>query len=304
MNLLTKLGVIVATSCSLIACGGSSGGGSKDATTGELTSELSIPFIARAYDTEISCGAQLSGLGSDAASGTIRGFALYIHDVVLINSDGTELPLSLDDNDWQNSGVALLDYQDKLDNCESDTAKPTNNMLVGSVQGDLVNVDRIRFTVGVPSELNHEDITAAASPLNRTDMHWSWQSGYKHLRMDVSPDGGVMKPDNTTATTWNIHLGSTACVGNPQTGETVSCGANNRPTIELDISDIANQQLVIDYGKLVENSALMTDQGGAPGCMSGPTDLDCIDVFDALGMGLGENSDPIEGQAVFSVESL
>jgi uncharacterized repeat protein (TIGR04052 family) len=122
--------------------------------------------------------------------------------------------------------------------------------------------------------------------------------------MDVSPDGGVMKPDNTTTTTWNIHLGSTACVGNPQTGETVSCGANNRPTIELDISDIANQQIVIDYGKLVENSALMSDQGGAPGCMSGPTDLDCIEVFDALGMGLGENSDPTEGQTVFSVESL
>jgi hypothetical protein len=48
----------------------------------------------------------------------------------------------------------------------------------------------------------------------------------------------------------------------------------------------------------------MTDQGGAPGCMSGPTDLDCIEVFDALGMGLGENSDPTEGQTVFSVESL
>lgn len=300
MNLLTKLGVIVATSCSLIACGGSSNGGGKGVTS----SEISIPFIARANDTEISCGAQLSGLGADSASGSIRGFALYIHDVVLINSDGTELPVTMDDNDWQNSGVALLDYQDKLDNCESETAKPTNNMLVGSVQGDLVNVDRIRFTVGVPSELNHEDITAAASPLNRTDMHWSWQSGYKHLRMDVSPDGGVMKPDNTTATTWNIHLGSTGCVGSPQTGETVSCGANNRPTIELDISDIANQQLVIDYGKLVENSALMTDQGGAPGCMSGPTDLDCIDIFDALGMGLGENNDPTEGQTVFSVESL
>ncbi|CAA0115730.1 MbnP family copper-binding protein [Zhongshania aliphaticivorans] len=301
MNLLAKLGLITSTSLAILACGGGSSGGGG---TGAATSEISIPFTARANGTEIKCGAQLSGLGSDSASGTIRGFALYIHNVVLINSDGTELPFTLDDNDWQSSGVALLDYQDKLDSCGSDTAKPINNKLIGSVQGELINVDRIRFTVGVPSELNHEDASAAVTPLNRTDLFWSWQSGYKHLRMDVAPDGGVIKPDNSTTTTWNIHLGSTGCEGNPQTGETVSCSANNRPTIELDISDIANQQIVIDYGKLVENSALMSDQGGAPGCMSGPTDLDCPAIFDALGMGLGDNSDPTEGQTVFSVESL
>lgn len=301
MNLLAKLGLITSTSLAILACGGGSSGGGG---TGAATSEISIPFAARANGTEIKCGAQLSGLGSDSASGTIRGFALYIHNVVLINSDGTELPFTLEDNDWQSSGVALLDYQDKLDSCGSDTAKPINNKLIGSVQGELINVDRIRFTVGVPSELNHEDASAAVTPLNRTDLFWSWQSGYKHLRMDVAPDGGVIKPDNSTTTTWNIHLGSTGCEGNPQTGETVSCSANNRPTIELDISDIANQQIVIDYGKLVENSALMSDQGGAPGCMSGPTDLDCPAIFDALGMGLGDNSDPTEGQTGFFVESL
>ncbi|WP_269620422.1 MbnP family copper-binding protein [Zhongshania sp. BJYM1] len=166
------------------------------------------------------------------------------------------------------------------------------------------NVSSIRFTVGVPSELNHEDASAASAPLNRTDLFWSWQSGYKHLRMDVAPEGGVLKPDNSTTTTWNIHLGSTGCVGSAQTGETVNCSADNRPIIELDVSDIANQQIVIDYGKLVENSSLLNDQGGAPGCMSGPTDLDCPDIFDALGMGLGENSDPTPGQTVFSVETL
>jgi uncharacterized repeat protein (TIGR04052 family) len=296
MNLLSKLGLIVSTSLTLIACGGSSGSGG--------SSEVSIPFAAKANNTDINCNAQLTGLGTDGSSGTIRGFALYIHDVVLINSDGSEMPLTLDENDWQSSNVALLDYQDRLDNCASDTEKPTNKVLSGSVAGGLNNVDRIRFTVGVPSDLNHEDLTTAASPLNRTDMHWSWQSGYKHLRMDFAPDGGVMKPDNTSTTTWNIHLGSTGCVGNPQNDEAVSCSAINRPTIEIDVSDIENQTIVIDYGKLVENNALMTDQGGAPGCMSGSTDLDCTDIFDSLGMGLGENDEPTDGQTVFSAQSL
>jgi uncharacterized repeat protein (TIGR04052 family) len=295
MNLLSKLGLMASISLALIACGGSSDGGG--------SSEVSIPFAAQANNTEINCAAQLTGIGTDSSSGSIRSFALYIHDVVLINSDGSEMPLKLSNNDWQSGGVALLDYQDKLDSCASDTDKPTNKILLGSVTGGLNNVDRIRFTVGVPSDLNHEDLTAAVSPLNRTDMHWSWQSGYKHLRMDFAPDGGVMRPDNTTTTTWNIHIGSTGCVGSPQNDETVNCSANNRPTIELAVNDIANQTIVIDYGKLVENNALMTDQGGAPGCMSSSTDLDCTNIFDSLGMGLGDNSDPKDGQTVFSVES-
>ena len=291
--------LIACTTLTLAACGGgsSSGGGSS-------TQDISIPFAARANGTDISCGASLTGLGTDFATGTIRSFALFIHDVTLINSDGSELPVTLAENDWQTSGVALLDYQDKLDSCSSDTDKPTNTTLEGSVKGNLSNVTGIRFSIGVPSELNHNDATVAASPLNRSDMFWSWQFGYKHVRMDVAPDGGVLKPDNSTTTTWNIHLGDTGCVGDAQSGEIVECSANNRPVIELDLAGIDGQQVVIEYSKLVENSSLLTDQGGAPGCMSGPTDADCVELFDALGMGLGENSDPTEGQTVFSVETV
>tara|TARA_R110001592_G_scaffold112966_7_gene311658 strand:- start:93 stop:989 length:897 start_codon:yes stop_codon:yes gene_type:complete len=291
--------VTIASSLLLLsACGGGSSGG------GGPSSIVTIPFAARAGASDINCDTQLTGLGTDFASGSIRAFALYIHDVVLINSDGSELPLSLTDNDWQNSGVALLDYQDKIDNCASDTSKPTNTSLIGSVEGGLENVSGIRFTVGVPEELNHDDASAAVTPLNRTDLFWSWQTGYKHMRMDVAPDGGVMKPDNSSVTTWNIHLGSTGCVGNVQSGETVSCTSNNRPTIELDDIDIGSQRIVLDYSKLVRNNALLTDNGGAPGCMSGPTDPECAGVFDALGMGLGDSADPTPGQAVFSIESL
>lgn len=293
-----SIATIASTLFLLSACGGGSSG------DGVTSSEVSIPFAARAGAIDINCDAQLTGLGTDFASGSIRAFAVYIHDVVLINSDGSELPLTLADNDWQNGGVALLDYQDKLDNCASDTSKPTNTNLIGSVEGGLENVSGIRFTVGVPDELNHDDASAAVTPLNRTDLFWSWQSGYKHMRMDVAPDGGVMKPDNSSVTTWNIHIGSTGCIGDAQSGETVSCTSNNRPTIELDGIDLESQRIVLDYNKLVQNSALLTDNGGAPGCMSGPTDPECTAIFDSLGMGLGDSADPIPGQTVFSIESL
>ncbi|CAA0090328.1 Uncharacterised protein [Zhongshania aliphaticivorans] len=292
-----SLATLASTIVLLSACGGGSSGGG-------IVTDITIPFVARANSTDISCDADLVGLGTDAASGNITAFALYIHDVVLLNSDGSELPLTLADNDWQSSGVALLDYQDKIDNCASDTSKPTNTSISGSVDGGIENVTGIRFTIGVPEDLNHDDASAAELPLNRTDLFWSWQSGYKHARMDIAPAGGVMKPDNTTVSNWNVHLGSTGCTGDAQSGEIVSCSANNRPTIELDNIDLNSQHIVIDYGKLVENSSLYTDNGGAPGCMSGATDPECPDVFDALGMGLGEDADPTAGQTVFSVETF
>ncbi len=281
----------------LAACGGSSGGGT-------TVNDIEIPVVARANDTVIDCDAQLTGLGTDFASGEIRGFALYVHDVVLLASDGSEMPLTLAENDWQSEGVALLDFQNKLDTCASDTDKPTNKVLQGSVAGNLSDVSGIRFRIGVPAAMNHGDTAAANTPLNRSDLFWSWQTGYKFMRFDVAPQGGVLKPDASSAETWNFHLGSTGCTGNPQTGETVSCSSENRPLIELDVSDIANQQLVINYAKLIENNALLSDQGGAVGCMSGPTDPECAAVFDALGMGIAGNDDPTPGQTVFSVETV
>ena len=301
MDIRLGIATIASTLLILTACGGGSSGSGNSTNT---TTEVSIPFMARANSTPINCAAQLTGLGSDFASGSIRSFALYIHDLVLINSDGSELAVTLNDNDWQSSGVALLDYQDKLDNCASETSKPTNSTVLGTVNGDLENVSGIRFSVGVPEALNHDDASAAVTPLNRIDLFWSWQFGYKHLRMDIAPDGGVLTADNSTTTTWNIHLGSTGCVGDAQGGEAVICAANNRPTIELDGLDLSSQGILIDYGKLVENSSLLADGGGAPGCMSGPTDPECPSVFDALGMDLGDTPDPISGQTVFSIESL
>jgi len=298
-----SLATLASTILLLSACGDSSSSGDEVTEVTEVT-DITIPFAARANGTDISCDVQLSGLGTDAASGSITAFALYIHDVVLLNSDGSELPFTLADNDWQSSGVALLDYQNKLDSCASDISKPTNASISGSVDGGIENVTGIRFTVGVPQDLNHDDASAAESPLNRTDLFWSWQSGYKHLRMDLAPDGGVTKSDNSTGTAWNVHLGSTGCTGDTQSGEAVSCSANNRPTIELDNIDLNSQTIVIDYGNLVINNSLYTDNGRAPGCMSGTTDPECPDLFDALGMGLGENPDPTAGQTVFSVEPL
>ncbi len=288
--------LIISIAIVISACGGGS------SSPGTAATNVTIPFVARANSTVIDCDAQLTGLSQDSASGKIKSFAFYVHNVVLINADGTELPLTLDSNDWQNGEVALLDFQEKTDSCGSSVAKPTNSNISGTIAGSLDNISKIRFTIGVPSSLNHKNASAAATPLNRTDLFWSWQTGYKHMRLDVAPTGGVTKPDNTVNATWNFHLGSTGCTGDAEQGETVSCTSVNHPIIELDVADFSNSKIVLDYAKLVENNNLLTDGGGAPGCMSGATDPECDEVFDALGMGISGNADPNPGQTVFSVE--
>lgn len=58
--------------------------------------------------------------------------------------------------------------------------------------------DLLEFTLGVPAEANHGNPLLARAPLNNFDMHWTWQSGYKFLSLDL---GNI----------WSFHPGSTGC---------------------------------------------------------------------------------------------
>jgi uncharacterized repeat protein (TIGR04052 family) len=67
--------------------------------------------------------------------------------------------------------------------------------------GEAVEYRALRFTVGVPFDLNHANPLTAAAPLDRGDMFWTWQSGYKFVRADFTVDGQAS----------SFHLGSTGC---------------------------------------------------------------------------------------------
>src|SRR5690606_39726454 len=68
--------------------------------------------------------------------------------------------------------------------------------------------------------LNHLDASTAPSPLNFTAMFWSWQSGYKFLRVDTADD------------TFRVHLGSTGCSSPGPSRPPTSCSAPNRRSEE------------------------------------------------------------------------
>jgi uncharacterized repeat protein (TIGR04052 family) len=152
--------------------------------------------------------------------------------------------------------------------------------------------DGLRFKMGVPFDLNHENSATAEPPLNLTSMNWDWQGGHKFLRIDTG---------TFSMTDWRMHLGSTGCDGDPLAGGTTVCTTPNRVDVELDAFDPGNDTVVADFAQLVDGAQLDVNQAATPvGCMAGPTDGDCAPLFDNLGLSF-EGSEP-GPQQFFSVE--
>ena len=118
----------------------------------------------------------------------------YISDLTMIDSTGAAVPVRLDDrNPWQGESTALI----SLNFGCAESPESGNRMVSGSVaRGHYAAVE---FSLGVPFEHNHLNPMRAAPPLNVPSMFWTWQTGYKFLRLDLG-------------NAWSFHLGSTGCV--------------------------------------------------------------------------------------------
>ncbi|GAB3124474.1 MbnP family copper-binding protein [Novispirillum itersonii] len=241
-----------------------------------------IPFTLTAGATPVQCGTPFSLPGSGGPAVTLRDARLYVQDIALIEAGGTAVPLTLTDSDWQRQGVALLDFESGSPGCAGNAA--VNTAVTGTVPAG--SYTGLRFTVGVPPALNHTSVEVTPAPLDVVAMNWSWQAGRKFMKVEVNPAGGVRKPDGATAPTWFLHLGSTDCTGNPVQGGAVTCQRPNRLPVTLPAFDPVRQAVALDLAALFRGTDLTRDQGGAVGCMSGPTDADCPPVFAALGLSL------------------
>ncbi|MGB8330009.1 MAG: MbnP family copper-binding protein [Polyangiales bacterium] len=277
MNRVTILLAALALASS--GCGSSSDGTGSQAVT--------IQFQAMVGDQVFVCGDTYGNLGADDSSLQISDFRFYVQDVELRNADGDYVAVELDTSNWQTENVALLDFED---GCADLGNEETNTAVTGTVPEGTY--DGIRFAMGVPFTLNHENPAVAEPPLNLTAMEWNWQGGYKFLRID---SGAVSDTD------WRMHLGSTGCDGDPVAGGTTTCSNPNRVAVELTSFDPATDTVVANFAALVDGAALDENQPDTPvGCMSDPTDGDCAPLFENLGL-------PFEGvpagaQQFFSVE--
>jgi uncharacterized repeat protein (TIGR04052 family) len=278
---------------------GSSDGGASGAAGAPSTEpiDVTISFAAQVGGKPFACNQTYDLLGTAGFSATPLDFRFYVHAVKLSKADKTsELIALTPDGLWQSDKVALLDFEDKTGTCSSGSVG-TNTVVKGKVKPG--NYTGVSFIIGVPFDLNHSDQATATPPLDDSGLWWGWASGYRFMKIDFQPQplGSVTAPPM-----FLFHLGSTDCVGSdPNAGLVSSCGRPNLAPVELSGFDAATNHVVIDYAKLVAHSNLGVNAAGAPGCMSGVSDPECVGPFARIGLDL-INGTPSGNQSVFSVQ--
>jgi uncharacterized repeat protein (TIGR04052 family) len=259
----------LALTCGALAAGCSAG------------APVEVKFAARFGDADAACGTTYDAIGATASSVELLDLRAYISGLK-IDGAGTidaEAP-------WQAEDVALLDFEDKTGAC-------TGNVDLRSVVRGLAPSDSgtLEFDLGVPESLNHLDPAKLTSPLNVSSMFWGWTAGFRFLRLDMATTG---QPGG-----WVVHLGSSGCAG--VTGGNAACTEPNRVHVTLD-GWTPDSTVVLDLSTLVAGADVdVNTENTGPGCMSEPDDPECVGVFEALGLPLGDR--PAGEQTVFSLES-
>lgn len=261
---------------------------------------IELNFAATVGDVAAHCGESYAGVDESEATFQFTDFRFYVSNIRLQTADGAEVPLELDqDGMWQAEGVALLDFEDGSTSCSEGGNAALNGKITGTAPaGEYIG---IIFDLGVPFELNHNDVTLAPSPLNVAAMWWNWQFGYKFVRIDLTTDAAEVEPG------WFIHLGSTACDSPAGAISPLEqCANPNLATISLEDFDFEQDVIVADLGGLLTGVALYDNTPMPPGCMSGTDDPDCATLFPNFGLSLPDGICPegdCSAQTFFRVAS-
>jgi uncharacterized repeat protein (TIGR04052 family) len=254
---------------------------------------LNLDFLARFGAEPFDCNATFTELGTSKVSARALDFRLFVHDLELIRAGGERVPFSLaNDGVWQRDGVALLDFEDGTGSCETGSAE-TNQSVRGSAppHDDYTGV---AFTIGVPNDMNHLDAATAPAPLNTPGMWWSWQGGFRYLRVDVATDDN---PDG-----FFFHLGGTNCTGTVAQG--FACQYPNLARVELRSNALG--AIVIDAEALYRDVDLSKKpdlrSDLVAGCMASAGDPECPAMFGALGLPFQGSQHEAPPQSVFELQ--
>lgn len=259
---------------------------------------VDLKFEAVVHGEDFECGKSYKKIGITQSTITPSDFRFFVSEIHLIDAKGQAIPVKLNqDKTWQLDNLALLDFENGSGPCKNGT-KPTNTSVKGTIAaGDYKG---LRFTLGVPFSMNHQDPTLAPAPLSSTAMFWTWQGGYKFLKFDAATSGQPLTTaapaanGGGNASGFSVHLGSTMCAAPSKTSPPTSCQNPNRLTVTFDKFDISKQVVVADIGAVLAGANVdVNAPGTSPGCMSFLKDADCPPVMSALGL-------PYETQAAAS----
>jgi len=287
----------LAMSLFLAGCGSDSSTSTNSPETRNLTLDfraINSTVTPSADITASICSTTLSDVGSADTDTAIAYMGFYLYDVRLITSSGEEVAVTLNDNqESQEQGVALVDFRDVTSACGGGgDAKAIWNQVTGTYEHENGETyTGLKYQLGLPADINHAQPETAGLLSSQVSMSWGWLSGYRYLRMDLIPVGGVTTA-TSTANNWTVHLGATGCTNAAENGgvedrtapPTSACTAPNLSEVTLSNFNPDSSKIAVDIAALFAGNDISADAGGAPGCMSGATDPECAEIFAHLGL--------------------
>jgi uncharacterized repeat protein (TIGR04052 family) len=198
-----------------------------------------------------------------AESEALQRVQFYVFDVELLRGNGSRQRMTLNtETPWQTERVALLDL--------SGPNPERRERVVGAVPSDAYT--GVRFAIGVPFDLNHANPLTASAPLDRAELFWSWQSGYKFLRMELTDQ------EHAGA----FHLGSTGCSSASALRPPAQpCSQPNVMRIELRDFDPSRQTIEVRVAELVV-ALKSSNQAACTGDYA--SDSACVSAFALTGI--------------------
>lgn len=197
----------------------------------------------------------------------------YIHGVEANTRKNGWQPWGMTTNPNQASNVALLG------------ATCNENKEVSNWQLELVPLDSsaditdIRFTLGVPFELNHLNPLTQPSPINDSSMFWGWRGGHKFMRIELAS-----QDDD-----WLFHLGSTGCkASSPVRAPKSECLHPNRVKVYLPFTE-KTSAIKFDLTVLIRDIALTRDNS----CQSAVDEQSCKVLFKNLDMAADSSNESL-----------
>jgi uncharacterized repeat protein (TIGR04052 family) len=275
---------------------------------------VELRFAPKVGSAKFACGEVYPNVGTPGREIRPVDFRFYVHDVRLVTDAGDEAPVELaQDKTWQYENVALIDFEDGSGECnQGDDA--THTKLTGTVAAGRYT--GIKFKLGIPQALNHSDLSAQPSPLNKSSLFWGWNYGHVYFAATsraealVDEDAGVEGDTGDASTDEDAgaglqsindhftHIGATGCEGNPAAGMPIAkCTHANRPEYTLMGFDPGKSAVVVDFAEVKRDS----DLAATSGCHSFTADT-CTSPFDHLGIDFATGSSTPTTQTVFRVE--
>jgi uncharacterized repeat protein (TIGR04052 family) len=225
-----------------------------------------------------ACGTSYTGIGTGASQFIPSDFRFYVSNIRLKPVGGDEVPLELDqDGIWQHENVALIDFETGPDDGCNEGNSATNTEIHGSVPAGVYT--SVSFDLGLPFDLNHGNASTAPSPLNFSAMFWSWNAGYKFIRVDTADDK------------FRVHVGSIGCDGGSPSRPPTACSNPNLGRVTLSGFNPSHSIIEADLAALLsDNNIDVNEPGTPPGCMGESTDDDCGPIFSNLGINFADGT--------------